>query len=159
VDDSSDQIATHIRSTRRELSSNLHELESRVRDVADWRVQFERHPLALLGVAFAGGILLSAAVGGGRRWRPESDRRVLASGPHPGRAIEGNLSPSHIWRSVKEALGSAVGRQIHTMLGEFVPGVREDGVRAASPGASVKQSRPSVFSTNGGDEERQPPRM
>ena len=40
-----DQIARHIESTRNELGSNLHELENKVRQEADWKTHFERNPM------------------------------------------------------------------------------------------------------------------
>ena len=54
-----DQIEHHIRSTRRELGDNLQELEGRIKDATNWRVQFARHPLAFLGGALAIGALIS----------------------------------------------------------------------------------------------------
>jgi len=55
-----DEIVSQIDRQRDRLGENLHELESRMRDMADWRVQYERHPWALLGVAFVGGMLFGA---------------------------------------------------------------------------------------------------
>jgi hypothetical protein len=55
-----DQIATDIARTRDDLKSNLEELETRVKDVADWRSQFRKHPGAMLTAAVLGGALLSA---------------------------------------------------------------------------------------------------
>jgi hypothetical protein len=58
-----DQIATDIARKRDDLMSNLEELESRMKAVADWRGQFRRHPGAMLAAAMVGGVLLSAMVG------------------------------------------------------------------------------------------------
>jgi hypothetical protein len=58
-----DQIATDIARTREDLKSNLEELETRVKDVADWRNQFRKHPGAMITVALAGGVLLAAMLG------------------------------------------------------------------------------------------------
>jgi hypothetical protein len=49
------------------LESNLREIEHKVKDAADWRVQFSHHPAAFLGAAFVGGVILSSAFGGQRR--------------------------------------------------------------------------------------------
>lgn len=57
------QIATDIARTREDLKSNIEELETRVKDVADWRSQFRRHPGAMIAVAVVGGALLSALLG------------------------------------------------------------------------------------------------
>jgi hypothetical protein len=69
VGESPDQIEDHIRSTRNELGDNLEELENRIKDATDWRVQFARHPVVFIGGAFAIGILLSIGLQRGRRHR------------------------------------------------------------------------------------------
>ena len=61
-----DQIATDIARTRDDLKSNFEELETRVKDAADWRTQFRRHPGAMITVALAGGALLAAMIGKSR---------------------------------------------------------------------------------------------
>ncbi len=43
------QIENHIEDTRDDLSSNLRELENKVKSVTDWRHQFESRPMAFLG--------------------------------------------------------------------------------------------------------------
>ena len=55
-----DQIASDIARKREDLKSNLEELETRVKDAADWRSQFRNHPGAMLTAAVVGGALLSA---------------------------------------------------------------------------------------------------
>jgi len=44
-----DQIEQHIDATRTQLGQNLNELEGKLREVVDWRVQFDARPLPLLG--------------------------------------------------------------------------------------------------------------
>ena len=61
------QIEAHIEQTRAELGSNLHELEQKVKSVTDWRQQFERNPMLMLGLALAGGFLLANILGRRRR--------------------------------------------------------------------------------------------
>ncbi len=58
----SDQITSDIHQTRAELKSNLRELETRVKTATDWRVQFNRHPAAMVTAALVGGALLSALI-------------------------------------------------------------------------------------------------
>jgi hypothetical protein len=57
-----DQIASEIARKREDLRLNLEELETRVKDVADWRGQFRNHPGAMLTAALVGGALLSALI-------------------------------------------------------------------------------------------------
>jgi hypothetical protein len=58
-----DQIAGDIARTREHLRSNLEELETRVKDAADWRSQFRKRPAVMLAAAVVGGALLSALIG------------------------------------------------------------------------------------------------
>ena len=58
-----EQIESGIDRTRDDLKSNLEELESRVKDVADWRAHFQKHPGRLIAAAMFGGVLLSAMLG------------------------------------------------------------------------------------------------
>jgi hypothetical protein len=124
VDDRPDEIEDHIKSTQRELGSNLQELENKVKDATDWRVQFERHPMALLGAAFAGGILLSAGLGGRRRGGDDPGSHVHApnlSMPSSRPAPERKSAPSDIWNNIKGALVAAAGTQMSTVLGDSCP--------------------------------------
>ena len=43
------QIESHIERTRDDLGANLHELEQKVKEVADWRHHFRNHPMTLIG--------------------------------------------------------------------------------------------------------------
>lgn len=61
--ETSDQIVSEIDRTREELRSNFEELESRAKDVTDWRTQFRRHPGAMMVGALVGGMLLSMLLG------------------------------------------------------------------------------------------------
>ncbi len=69
----SDEIVNQIDKQRDRLGQNLHELESRFRDATDWHVQYERHPWALLGVAFVGGMLFGA-------WTRSGSGKVVYAG-------------------------------------------------------------------------------
>ena len=57
------EIASDIDQTRSDLKSNLEELETRVKEAADWRRQFRHHPGAMMTAALVGGALLSALIG------------------------------------------------------------------------------------------------
>lgn len=60
-----EQLKDQIESQREELGENLHQLEDKVKETMDWRAQFEQRPMVGLGVAFAGGFLLSALLPSG----------------------------------------------------------------------------------------------
>ena len=46
---------------------DLNRLEYRVKELADWRFQFNRHPWVFVGAAFSGALLLSLLILGPRR--------------------------------------------------------------------------------------------
>jgi hypothetical protein len=144
VDERPDQIEDHIRSTQRELGSNLQELEDKVKDATNWRVQFERHPLALLGIAFAGGLLLSAGVGGRRRrapsyygsWTPAPHMSGSGLGtPANDSGFERKEKSSDIWGGIKSALLATAGTQVSSVLGELLPGFKEHATQASETAA------------------------
>jgi hypothetical protein len=66
MDEKPDEIMSHIDTQRQELGRNLNELESRVKGATDWRMQFDKNPMLMMGVALGGGVLLGTMVGGKR---------------------------------------------------------------------------------------------
>lgn len=54
-----EQIVRHIHEQREELGRKVSELQSRVKEEIDWRVHFNRHPWAFLGVAVLGGYMMA----------------------------------------------------------------------------------------------------
>src|SRR5258708_11244913 len=69
-----DQIERHIYEKRNELGENIHELQQKVKTAVDWRAQFDRRPMTMMGLAFGGGLLLSILFPGGHRSHPSSSR-------------------------------------------------------------------------------------
>jgi hypothetical protein len=53
-----DEIKREIELTRERISTNLNQLEGRVRGALDWRTQFHRQPWAFVGGAFGVAFLL-----------------------------------------------------------------------------------------------------
>jgi hypothetical protein len=64
VSETSEQIETHIRDTRENLSANLHELEQKVKSATDWRQHYHKSTGTFLAVALGGGLLLALATNG-----------------------------------------------------------------------------------------------
>ena len=118
-----DQIARHIESARNELGSNLHELEDRVRQEADWKTHFERNPMTLLGLAFGGGVLLASIIGG-------SSRRTFMGPPdyQNGKPSSGGLRNTQIsdsWGVLKGALIGLAGLKVRDAFNQAIPGFAE----------------------------------
>ena len=52
----SNQIERQIQAERGELGQHLNELQSKVQEVTDWRAQFQKRPMVMMGVAAGGGL-------------------------------------------------------------------------------------------------------
>jgi len=129
----SDQITRQIEQTRGDLGANLHELEAKVKDVTDWRRQFQKNPLTMIGIAFGGGVLLSRALGGSshpRRHRyPDGwDRESKASrfrGEHTGTNYEMKKA-ADTWDNIKGALIGVAATKAQDFFRNAVPGFHEE---------------------------------
>jgi len=92
---------SHIESQRDQLGRNLNELESRVKSATDWRVQFNKNPMLMMGVALGGGMLLGSMVGSSRKsgrsnWSSSSRNYTAGAsmGAWGGSGAASNTSPA-----------------------------------------------------------------
>ena len=127
-----DQIERHIYEKRNELGENINELQQKVKTAVDWRTQFDRHPLAMVGIAFGGGLLLSMLIGRGRnssrrwlrsrRWRRESQEHGSPERQEwrEGRQWE-EKGPS-AWDNIRDAVIAIAGSKLSSLIEEVVPG-------------------------------------
>lgn len=118
------RLRRQIAAEQHAIGEHLHELETRVRDVGDWRVQVDRRPLVVLGLAFGGGVALSALVGKRRRRRRQNAAAPLADGAE--RAPAEPSASSEAWRRFKGALLATVAVQAAEVIGEVLPGFRDE---------------------------------
>ena len=65
--ETANQIESYIDQKREDLGSNLQELEQKVKSATDWRWQFQKNPMTMIGIAFGIGMLLAAMLGRGKR--------------------------------------------------------------------------------------------
>jgi hypothetical protein len=134
-----DQIEQRIASTRHELGNNLHELEHKVKQAADWRTYYERNPMTMVGVAFGGGVLLASLMGG-RRGR--NDAPYVTQVPRSAGYLTGAKQrdpASDLWQNVKAALIGLSGAKLRGFLDEALPGFSEhyDRFAHANSGTST----------------------
>ena len=105
---------------------NLNELGQRMKDAANWRTRFERHPAVFLGAAVVGGILLSGLIGS--RSRQSTPRRFVShTARRTARATElpAPSAVANLWSEAKGAVASALGTQVYSVLREFIRGVEQ----------------------------------
>jgi hypothetical protein len=120
------QIEAHIENTRENLGSNLHELETKVRAVTDWKQQFRQRPMTMLGVAFGGGILLATMLNGKRSRSRERgySRRAIGSESHVGSNYR-KQEALGTWDNIKGALIGVAAARFKDFVGDVVPGFQE----------------------------------
>ena len=123
MDQTAQQIVAHIDTTRERLGSNLDELERKVAAVTDWREHFQARPFTLLGVAFAGGVVVAATLRKPRR----RSKDISAAPTFPSRT--GRESQKHqaldTLENVKGALIGVALDRLTKYVADFIPGFEE----------------------------------
>jgi hypothetical protein len=145
----SDQIEGHIRDQRNELGEHINELQEKVKRAVDWRVQFEERPMTMIGLAFGGGVLLSALIGGrsrSRRTKPvdnqrngsEEQRATRADfGTNVGAAYKTNES-SESWRNIKVALAGVAATKFGRILDSIISDFNQENGKARTGNGSFR---------------------
>lgn len=86
-----DRLEAEIAAEKDALRYNVEELQERARDVVDWRAQVQRHPLAMIGAAVVGGVLLAAMFSPARGAATGAARGLISLAgslaPHAGRLL------------------------------------------------------------------------
>lgn len=142
----SDQIERHIKEQRAELGDNIVQLQAKVRDAFNWRVQFENRPMTMIGIALGGGVVLASLFGcRSRSRRPgvalnggrvSSDTKV-AEVEGAGGVLHIEHKSSDGWRNIKAALTGVAAAKFGTILDSFLPGFSEEYDKARKPDRSV----------------------
>ncbi len=147
-----DQIERHIYEKRNELGQNINELQQKVKTAVDWRAQFDQRPLAMVGLAFGGGFLLSMLIGGGRKSRRFSRRwsrnrwRRTAQGSKYGSRPERRQWPERqrwegkgptAWDNIRDAVIAVAGSKLSSLIEEVVPGFTEQYKRRQTERSST----------------------
>jgi hypothetical protein len=135
-----DLIEQHIELTRYQLGNNLHELEDKVKQAADWRTYYERNPMMMVGLAFGGGVMLASMLGGKRERRDTPPPR--SAGYLTGATQRDPISDT--WQNMKAALIGLTGAKIRSLLDDAIPGFSEHYANATrgNPGNSAPSSYP-----------------
>jgi len=147
--ETTNQIETHIRSTREDLGANLQELEYKVKSVTDWRQYFQRNPIPMIGVAFGGGVVLAVLTSGSSRSRVAEgmSSRQSRGASAPTVSHRQKQQVLETWENIKSALIAAATMQFKSFLGEVVPGfheqfARSERARAGSPSQNWAAAQP-----------------
>lgn len=146
MDESSRHLQQQIESAHNELDQNLQALETKARELTDWRAQFEKRPLVMLGLAFGGGLIAASLLGGGGgSSRPEE--YVPTAAPSWGGSMsaasyapprEAPSRGSESWRQMREALGVVATGAAMDMLHQALPTLKPHLERARDHLAKIR---------------------
>ena len=136
MDQTTDEIEQQIHEERRDLGEKLEELQNKVRDSIDWRVQVQERPLTMVALAFGAGILLSA-------FTPRRRPRYASSEP----GLSGRTHRE--WDNVKEALAAIVLAKGKDFARQIVPQFAEEYQRRQTDSAPANEGSTKCSSQHG----------
>ena len=122
MDQTAKQIERQIERNRENLSSNLQELEDKMKTIVDWRHHTRQNPAAVLGLAFGGGILLSTLLKGRRKSR---HLRADSSGGYARSSMDRSGRSSGHWQAIRDGLLAAAASKVQDTLEGVVPALRD----------------------------------
>jgi hypothetical protein len=151
MDDTAEQLHWQIERAQEGLKEDLHALESKASEAIDWRAQFEKRPLLMLGLAAGGGALASSLIGGSKhRERSEVD----PTGAPQYRAPQPPSPGAEKMRHIRDTLAALAAGVATDLLHEAIPGFKEqfekvkDRIKDASQSVHDQQYAPMRSSTD-----------
>ena len=144
MDQETEVMKTHIDRERAQLTGNLREIESRFKKATDVREKFNQNPLLGLGLAFAGGFLLSVAV------RGSESASSGESNPTQGRTAATLSRMASTFDNILEAFIGLGAAKLESLIADAVPGFQEqykkvDGSKPAGTPVYESWSDRSAF--------------
>jgi hypothetical protein len=148
--ETSNQIERQIQAERGQLGQNLNELELKVQEVTDWRAQFQKRPMLMMGVAVGSGLLLASLTGRRSRSRRHSAEESSDTGPTHRRATDQQKYKAlETFDTIKGAVIGVAANTFQDFLGQIIPGFKEQfqktaqEKRAAVSSAAPKPAGPA----------------
>jgi len=143
------QIKGHIDSTRRELGENLHELEYRVKQATDWRYYVDKNPATMVSLAFAGGVLAAALIGGRSRSSSRRDdigHPLLESSEAdngPKMSYMKERAGNKTWDAIKGAVVGVATSELKNFMNEAIPGFRQHYEKIQGENSNLPRPMPA----------------
>jgi len=130
--ETSSQIERQIVNERGQLGQNLNELQSRVEQATDWRFQFQKRPMLMMGMALGGGMLLASVPRRRSRpkWLRQEDPRDVAREHRRGTELQKSKA-LETFDTMKGAVIGVAANTFKDLLGQFIPGFHEQFQRTA----------------------------
>jgi hypothetical protein len=133
MDETAGQIEQHINQERQNLGQNINELENKVKNALEWRVQVREHPLTMVGIAFGVGVVASMFIDG--RIRDYNGGYTSASSGAVGRKARRE------WNVVKSAIGAVILAEAKDFVRQMFPRFeREYERREYATGARARRT-------------------
>jgi hypothetical protein len=140
--ENSSQIEREIRVERRQLGHNVEDLQSRVQEITDWRIQFQKRPMLMTGVALGGGMLLASVTRGRAKSRRHYTENRTEGGHEYRRGTELQKNKAlETFDTIKGALIGVAANRCQDLLAQLIPGFREQFQKTAEEkrsGASLR---------------------
>ena len=130
MDEAARKIEAHIDRTRKQLGSNLRELEDKVDAVTDWREHFRARPRTFIGGAIVGGALLAAVLRRKASLHVVDSSNELRFASVSRGGVNAHDQAFELWNNVKGALLGVAAMRITEYISELVPGFDEHFRRA-----------------------------
>ena len=150
-----DKIKQHIDNERENLGRNLDEIEDRFKDAINLKANFDRNTGWILGGAFAGGFLISLALGRSSRsprpavnhdWQSNKEESAVTMPARPTRFASQHLNRvSETANDIVAGLVGVFSDKLQSIVADAVPGFREqyDRIRQRDT-SSVQPLRSAV---------------
>jgi len=126
------QIEQELAAERDELGRNLNELETKARQLTDWRHYYRNHPGALIGAAVASGVVLGI-ISGGRGSSASTSSSFTGhqfdSMPDHESAKPRKRALSRLeqdWHHLSDALLGVASAKVMDFVGNLVPGFQDE---------------------------------
>jgi hypothetical protein len=149
--ETSNQIEREIRVERTQLDRNLDDLQSKVEEVTNWRAQFQKRPMVMIGFAIGGGLLLGSV--SGRRStsrRYDANTRAGEGQPHRRGTELQKYKALETFDTIKGALIGVAANTFQDFLGQLIPSFREQFQKTAQEKRSAVAS-PTATGGHEGD--------
>lgn len=149
MDETPDALRRTIAVKHEELNDNLAALETKAKELTDWRAQVDQRPLLMMGLAFGGGVVAAALLGGGRSRRREPQIHAAYGTPAGGISSSGDGT----WHRLRGAIGTVAAGAALELLNQAAPGLKEhliDPVREQMAGSATAPTKAAPRSTGMG---------
>ena len=149
--DTAEHLHWQIERAQEGLKEDLHALEAKASEAVDWRAQFEKRPLLMIGLAVGGGMLASSILGGGRSSRRQESAPAGTPMYRPARAP---TPASEKMRHIRDTVAALAAGVAADLLHEAVPGFKEqfekvkDRITSASQSVAEQAHTPMRSSTD-----------